>query len=221
MAKQRRMEQARKRRRDAIIDTAERFFIQHGYEDTMVNKIAEEAGYTKATIYNYFESKDDLFVAVSARVFERLHQTFTEFMFRSDVTYELRTMGDAYLGFVEKYPEQASIFEQGQLSLVITRVVMKEETQEELTESESELRHHQMEIQRLMTDIITQTMKKSGVTGKVDPMSVIMALSTLSSSIRELVMRGKRTSAPEEKTKEYLDVLFNIIDQGLKHYDAK
>jgi hypothetical protein len=32
-------------------------------------------------------------------------------------------------------------------------------------------------------------------------------------------MRGKMTDQPEEKTREYLSVFFNIIDQGLKHYD--
>ncbi|MHA2329401.1 MAG: hypothetical protein ACXACR_12870 [Candidatus Hodarchaeales archaeon] len=79
-----------------------------------------------------------------------------------------------------------------------------------MTESEKEFRHHQLKIEELMRNVIVETMKKSGVSSKLDPFSVIMALSTLDSAIRELLVRGSR---------DYLDVLFNIIDKGLKHYD--
>jgi hypothetical protein len=32
-------------------------------------------------------------------------------------------------------------------------------------------------------------------------------------------MRGLTGGQPEEKTRDYLDVLFTIIDKGLKHYN--
>jgi hypothetical protein len=90
-------------------------------------------------------------------------------------------------------------------------MIKKEQTDQSLTESEKEFRHHQLRIEELMRDVILETMKKSGVSTKLDPFSVIMALSTLDSAIRELLMR--------EESREYLDVLFNIIDKGLKHYN--
>jgi AcrR family transcriptional regulator len=218
-SKKRRLERERKQRRDSIIDTAERFFIEQGYERTMVDKIALEAGYTKATIYNYFESKDDLFIAVVAKTYEELSRILEDSMENRDITYDLRSLGDAYLTFVEKYPDQAVLFEEGRLGLVIGNMVRKEESGEPLTESETEFRQHQLRIQGLMTDIISGTIRKAGAEDKVDPLSVIMVLSSLASSIRELVMRGLSGGQPEEKAKEYLDVLFTIIDKGLKHYN--
>jgi hypothetical protein len=70
-----------------------------------------------------------------------------------------------------------------------------------------------------MTEIISETIRKSDFEGKVDPFSVIMVLSSLGGTIRDLVLQGLSGSQPVEKTREYLSVLFNIIDKGLKHYD--
>ncbi|MFX0125529.1 MAG: TetR/AcrR family transcriptional regulator [Candidatus Hodarchaeota archaeon] len=207
--KKRRLKRERKYRRDAIIKIAEKFFISQGYSQTMVDKIADEAGYSKATIYNYFESKDDLFIAVAAIAFEKLFHTFENTLNQPNVKFELRTLGDAYVIFLDEYPDYAGFFDPSRLGLAISRMIKKEETDQPLTESEKEFRYHQLKIEKLMRDVILETMKKAGVSTKLDPFSVIMALSTLDSAIRELLVRGSR---------EYLDVLFNIIDKGLKHY---
>jgi AcrR family transcriptional regulator len=50
-------------RRSAIVAAAWRAFRRNGFERTTVSDIVAIAGGSKATIYNYFESKDDLFAA--------------------------------------------------------------------------------------------------------------------------------------------------------------
>ncbi|MHA2329402.1 MAG: TetR/AcrR family transcriptional regulator [Candidatus Hodarchaeales archaeon] len=109
--KKRRLERERKHRRDTIVNIAEKFFITKGYEKTMVDKIAEEAGYSKATIYNYFESKDDLFIAVASKAFKQLFNTFETTFNQPNVTFELRSLGDAYVTFIDKYPDYAALFD--------------------------------------------------------------------------------------------------------------
>ncbi len=217
-SKERRLERERKQRRESIIDTAERFFVDQGYEQTMVDKVALEAGYTKATIYNYFESKEDLFVAAAARGFEILFRIMKAHLDRPDVKYELRSLGDAYLTFVEKHRGHAGLIDSGQVGVALARISIKEETREDLSESEAELRGHQLKIQELMTDVIMNTMRESGVEKKVGTFPVIMALSSIGVAIREMVMRVERGTQTERETREYLNVLFNIIDNGLKHY---
>ncbi|MFW9835069.1 MAG: TetR/AcrR family transcriptional regulator [Candidatus Thorarchaeota archaeon] len=217
--KSQRLERARKQRRDAIVSIARDFFASRGYEQTMVEEIAHEAGYTKMTIYNYFESKEDLFIAAVSMAYKNLFETMANHLNQAEVSYELRSMGDAYLAFFNEYPDDAILFESGQLSIAISKILKREEANEALTESEQEFRHYMDAIEKLMTGVITETMKMSGVQDKVDPFAVIMVLSTFAQTIRELILRGKRTDRPEEKTEEYLSVFFNIIDQGLKHYD--
>ena len=48
-----------------ILTAAERIFCENGYEDASMDEIAKEARFTKRTVYQYFENKDDLYFAVA------------------------------------------------------------------------------------------------------------------------------------------------------------
>lgn len=50
-------------KRAAILDTARELFFEHGY-GVGLETIAARAGVSRQTIYNLFESKDDLFAAI-------------------------------------------------------------------------------------------------------------------------------------------------------------
>jgi len=52
------------RKRAVIVDAALRAFLENGYAESSVNRIAKEAGVSIKTLYRHFESKDDLFSAV-------------------------------------------------------------------------------------------------------------------------------------------------------------
>lgn len=54
-------------RREAIIDAAASVFLEMGYERTSMNEVTKRMGGSKATIYSYFPSKEDLFIAVVNR----------------------------------------------------------------------------------------------------------------------------------------------------------
>src|SRR3989339_335124 len=58
-------------KRDRIIISAARLFARHGFAKTDVAQIATEAGVAKGSIYNYFESKDDIYVEVCRDGLER------------------------------------------------------------------------------------------------------------------------------------------------------
>ncbi len=51
-------------RRQAIIHAALQVFQEQGYERTSMNEVARRVGGSKATLYNYFASKEELFAAV-------------------------------------------------------------------------------------------------------------------------------------------------------------
>lgn len=54
-------------RRTAILDIAREAFLEEGYSATSMSRIAALVGGSKATLYSYFPSKKDLFVAVTDR----------------------------------------------------------------------------------------------------------------------------------------------------------
>ncbi|MFC9896444.1 TetR/AcrR family transcriptional regulator [Nocardia sp. NPDC127579] len=55
-------------RHRALLDAAARVFAARGYEDTTVAAITAEAGVSRATLYVYFASKEEIFHALAERV---------------------------------------------------------------------------------------------------------------------------------------------------------
>ena len=51
-------------RRKAILEVAADIFLEQGFDRTSMSQIAERVGGSKATLYNHFKSKDELFLAV-------------------------------------------------------------------------------------------------------------------------------------------------------------
>ena len=49
-------------KRRLILDTAYRLFSSNGFDRTSMSEVTAEVGGSKATIYNYFSSKEELFV---------------------------------------------------------------------------------------------------------------------------------------------------------------
>lgn len=64
------LEEIRKDRKQAIMDTALEEFAIHGYESTSISMIAKKAGVSKGLMYNYFESKEDLLAKIMIVGFE-------------------------------------------------------------------------------------------------------------------------------------------------------
>lgn len=60
------MRQKSKARRLLILQAAKAAFEEPGYEQASMSDIAARGGGSKATLYNYFKSKDELFQALMA-----------------------------------------------------------------------------------------------------------------------------------------------------------
>lgn len=59
-------------RKQHLIDTAYRLFNMHGYHATGIDWILAEAGVSKATLYKYFRSKEELILAVLQQRHEQM-----------------------------------------------------------------------------------------------------------------------------------------------------
>ena len=59
-----RQEEQRKLRKQSILEGALKVFKNHGIEKTTMDEIALESGFGKATLYYYFASKDEVFIAI-------------------------------------------------------------------------------------------------------------------------------------------------------------
>ncbi len=63
-------------KREQIIDVALKLFYQNGFHATGVEKIREEAGVSKKTLYSHFKSKDELILATLRKRDEQFRDNF-------------------------------------------------------------------------------------------------------------------------------------------------
>lgn len=71
-------EEAKEARREAILAAARRCFAEFGYEGATVARLEQATGLSRGAIFNYYASKDDLFLALASRDAERLGTVWAE-----------------------------------------------------------------------------------------------------------------------------------------------
>jgi AcrR family transcriptional regulator len=95
--------------RKRILNAAMKLFLQKGYQNVTIRKIASEIGYSPGTIYRYFTDKDDLFFALRNEGFKRFYQAQLETRNIPDLGERLRAHGRAYADFALNNPEYYEI----------------------------------------------------------------------------------------------------------------
>jgi AcrR family transcriptional regulator len=88
-------------RRDAILDAARDVFLEDGFAATSMSTIAARVGGSKATLYTYFKSKEELFDAYVKRhcAWQR-EAMYALSADGEDIESALRRLGRNYLGTV-------------------------------------------------------------------------------------------------------------------------
>ncbi|MBD3322424.1 MAG: TetR family transcriptional regulator [Chitinivibrionales bacterium] len=62
----------RKAKSDLIQDAACRVFARRGFHETRLEDIAAEAGFSKASLYNYYTDKEEIFLSLAVREYRRI-----------------------------------------------------------------------------------------------------------------------------------------------------
>jgi AcrR family transcriptional regulator len=101
----------REENRRRLVDAAREVFFDVGFERANLDEVARRAGLAKGTIYRYFDSKAELYVAVlsiGADVFvERMLQTLDPALSPED---QVRRTGAFYFRHFRENPEYFRIF---------------------------------------------------------------------------------------------------------------
>jgi AcrR family transcriptional regulator len=107
-----RKQRERLARTEEILDAARQVFSERGFARATLDEIAEVAEYGKGTIYNYFNSKEDLFVGVILRGIQRFRD-YLELAIRERATAreKLETYVDASFSYFAKNREFFNILE--------------------------------------------------------------------------------------------------------------
>ena len=117
-------------RRDEIVSAAEKVFDARGFAATTMDAVAEEAGIAKGSLYNYFKSKQDLFLGVFTRVMARNEADAQQRLAEGEsATYKLQSLLDLWIGRLEEHKRV------GRLLLEFWATAAREDRQGELAKA--------------------------------------------------------------------------------------
>jgi AcrR family transcriptional regulator len=99
-------------RKNEFSDAAQHLFYSKGYEKTTMEEIADFAGYTKMTLYSYFQSKDEIFLIVFIRSLEkRINYIEKGFLTGKNGYQQLKNIAEQYFEFFSKNPKQLRLYQ--------------------------------------------------------------------------------------------------------------
>jgi AcrR family transcriptional regulator len=105
-------EQIKEQKKRRIIEAAAVVFAQNGYNRTNVADIAKQAQIGKGTLYEYFDSKEDLFFAVFEWFFELMtaHTAVGIDQISGTAADRLRALSESLMGAWEQVLEVQTLF---------------------------------------------------------------------------------------------------------------
>ncbi len=92
-------------RRQVILDTAQRLFVEQGAEKLNIRDVANAVELSVGTIYLYFKDKNELLFAIQNQAFDRLTQEFDAASSVPHPADRLIAMNQQYLAFAFEHPE--------------------------------------------------------------------------------------------------------------------
>ncbi|MFC2169917.1 TetR/AcrR family transcriptional regulator [Acidobacteriota bacterium] len=202
-----RREREKEQRRNDIIDAAEKVFFHEGLDEATMDDVAETAELSKGTLYLYFESKEDLYLAITKRGLDILADIFQEAVGSNKRGIDkIKAIGRTYSVFAKKYPDyfQAIIYHESR-----TKDSNEECANALACEQQGE------KVLRICVDALRVGLEDGSIRSDIDPMKAAIVLWGQTTGILLLISRKG------EHLKELL-VQFNfksldeIIDESFK-----
>jgi TetR/AcrR family transcriptional regulator len=169
-----RKEREKERRRTEILDAAEEVFSNKNLAQTTMDEIAEKAELGKSTIYLYYKSKEDIFLAVLCRAHEILYGLFENAAGTGESSLKrFQNIIDAYCQYSRRY------------SRYFEMETFLEDTQVHTRVSDEMLGECRVSVQKIwkaVTDVLEQGMQDGTFRKDINPMEMAV--------IMELNLRG-------------------------------
>jgi AcrR family transcriptional regulator len=100
-----RKEREKSEMKQFILDAAMNLFIEEGFENVSIRRIADKIEYSPATIYLYFKDKDEMLYTLHLAGFELLFKKQKAIQSENDALLRLKKHAEAYVSFGIENPE--------------------------------------------------------------------------------------------------------------------
>ena len=202
-------------RKQFIIEAAEKLFLSKGYEETTMDEIAVEAEFSKGTVYKYFISKDELYIAIGSKAYKLIIKYTKEYIEKEEVGMkQLMAVGYAFYEFTKIHPNFASIFHD--IAVKLPDIASKPNSK--LSEIEKEYLNLSNAYRDVFVKVLNDVLKKKAIRADQNPMMIVYVLSTLTRGLIEDLIQSKDIVKKRFKLEpdDIINFAFEIIGEGLK-----
>lgn len=201
-----------------ILKVAEKVFVQKGFSLTTMDEIAKEAQFSKATLYQYFKSKGDMFFEIIYKSFEEVLQKVkkirqAEMRTEEKLRQVINTIGSYY--HTKKNIARIFIMERA-LMRKLLHLNIKEAPPTHHPPIPARYRGILDEISDLICEIIEEGVKN----GEFRKMDVRQASFILGAMIRGFYFKGPVQDKKELSIQQSADLIHDFFLHGIKN-DSK
>ncbi len=204
-----RKEREKQARKESIFEAARHVFLEKGYQLTSMNKIAEEAELSKATIYLYFKNKDDLFLSMTTEPLKKLRKEF-EKIAKTDNSPEEKIFMLSH-AFIKHWGKNRVDYQLG--DTFITTYNRKSEAHRSLF---NKIDVPLSEILNIGVGIIEDGIKSGSFKKEIDPEKVMLVGWRTLVGLLQIVNFADISEKEGAFTNEILDLAIMIIFDGIK-----
>ena len=112
-------EEDRERIRSQLVDAGRELFAQYGFAETRIRDVTDAVGIGTSTFYQFFDSKESLYVEVLRIERARLHDRIDDAVSAAETPRkEVETMLRVMLREVRSNPHTSRLFVEGELRLI-------------------------------------------------------------------------------------------------------
>lgn len=176
--------------RRSILQAAEKVFVQKGYSLSTVDDIAEEAQFSKATLYRYFKSKSDILLEIIYGSFKTSYQEIKKIQKKSlSAEEKLRELINYIFSYYHEKKNLARI-------MVMEKAAMEKITKTKLGFQVAHGQVHPdipprfLDKMRQISDLISEVIKEGVESGEFRDVDAQDAGVVLGSLIRGFHFRG-------------------------------
>ena len=185
--------------RGHILSTAMKLFVEEGFQNISIRRIADKIEYSPATIYLYFKDKDDILYALHTEGFDELYKRQLTVVSIQDPQERLIKHGEIYIRFAMEKPEYYNL------------MLIERGPEKKFSENEG------WTVGRRAYDIFREDVQRaieSGVLPRGDADIAAFALWSQAHGIVSLILRNRCVMLDQNKLLETALAAFHYIIRG-------
>lgn len=182
-------------RRREIFSASVHLFLEKGFQETSMREIAAAAGMGKSSLYDYFQTKDEILLSVIEEDIDGLNA-------------EVRGICARPLPAVEKLPQVMHTYLDYLLAKKAAFFKLNSEVQRLALQSQQRLQLKRHELQDLLSDLVKEAIQE----GSFRPVNPLLATRT----ILALLTPAAYTTRPTGTAEQMLDEAYDIFLRGVR-----